>query len=84
MIKKYQIFKETINNVIQNSKLDIGAVYFILKDTFLEVERTYYAQLNKECLEEAEKIESDSNCTVKVHSSDNNPECNQMNQNKKE
>lgn len=57
MIKKYQIFKEKINYVIQNSGLDIGAVYFILKDTFSEIENLYYAQLNKECLEEAQQIE---------------------------
>ena len=59
MIKKYQIFKESINHVIQNSGLDIGAVYFILKDIFWEIEKLYYAQLNRECLEEAEKTESE-------------------------
>ncbi len=55
MIKNYQIFKETINQVIQDSNLDIGAVYFIFKDIFSDVERTYYMQLNRECLEEAKK-----------------------------
>lgn len=56
MIRNYQIFKEKINYVIQNSNLNIGAVYFILKDIFNEVEKTYYSQLNKECLSDAEKI----------------------------
>lgn len=60
MIKKYQIFKESINHVIRNSGLDIGAVYFILKDIFGEIEQLYYAQLNRECLEEAQKIENES------------------------
>lgn len=60
MIKKYQIFKEKINYIIQNSNLDIGAVYFILKDIFGEVEKTYYAQLNEECLKEAQKIEEEN------------------------
>lgn len=59
MIKKYQIFKETINNVIKDSNLDIGAVYFILKDIFSDIEKIYYAQINKELLEEAEKINND-------------------------
>lgn len=59
MIKKYQIFKETVNNAIKDSNLDIGAVYFILKDIFSDIEKIYYAQINKELLEEAEKINND-------------------------
>ena len=53
MNKKYQVFRETLKQVIQNSGLDIGVAYFILKDVFSEIETLYYAQLNKECLEEA-------------------------------
>lgn len=60
MIRNYQLFKEKINYVIQNSGLDIGAVYFIFKDIFYEIEKLYYAQLNRECLEEAQKIENES------------------------
>ena len=60
MIKNYQLFKEKINYVIQNSGLDIGAVYFILKDIFGEIEKLYYAQINKEFMEEAEKIEKEN------------------------
>lgn len=55
MIKKYQILKESIINVIQNSGLDIGAAYFILKDVFTSFENLYYAQINKECLEESKE-----------------------------
>lgn len=54
MIKKYQIFKEIINNAIKNSDLDIGAVYFILKDIFTEIEKLYYAQINKELLSDSD------------------------------
>lgn len=57
MIKKYQIFKETLKNVIQESGLDVGAVYFILKDVFRELETTYYTQINKEFIEEAKAKE---------------------------
>lgn len=60
MNKKYQIFRETLKQVIQNSGLDIGVAYFILKDVFSEIETLYYAQLNKECLEEAKKINTNS------------------------
>lgn len=60
MNKKYQVFRETLKQVIQNSGLDIGVAYFILKDVFSEIETLYYAQLNKECLEEAKKINANS------------------------
>ena len=60
MIKNYQMLKEQINYVIQNSGLDIGAAYFILKDILFNLERMYYAQINKEFLEESEnETESD-------------------------
>lgn len=55
MIKKYQIFKETLKKVIQDSELDIGVIYFILKDLFIELESVYYAQINKELIEEAKE-----------------------------
>ena len=60
MNKKYQVFRETLKQVIQNSGLDIGVAYFILKDVFSEIKTLYYAQLNKECLEEAKKINTNS------------------------
>ena len=55
MIKDYQFFKETLNQAIKNSNLDIGAVYFILKNTMIEIEALYYNQINKELMEEAER-----------------------------
>ena len=62
MIKNYQILKEQINYAISNSGLDIGAAYFILKDILFNLEKMYYAQVNKEFLEESEnKTESDEN-----------------------
>lgn len=60
MIKNYQILKEQINYAVSNSGLDIGAAYFILKDILFNLERMYYAQINKEFLEESEnETESD-------------------------
>lgn len=52
MIKDYQLFKETINTTIQNSGLDIGVVYFIIKDVFFDLEKLYFRQINRELLEE--------------------------------
>lgn len=60
MIKNYQILKEQINHAINNSGLDIGAAYFIMKDIINNLEHLYYAQVNKECLEEAEKNENEA------------------------
>lgn len=61
MIKKYQILKEQVNYVIQNSGLDIGIVYFIMKDVMNNLEKLYYAQLNKECLEDSKKNKASEN-----------------------
>lgn len=62
MVKNYQILKEQINYAISNSGLDIGAAYFILKDILFNLEKMYYAQVNKEFLEESKnKTESDEN-----------------------
>ena len=58
MIKNYQIFKENINAVIQNSELDIGVVYFIMKDVYSDLEKMYYAQINKGLIEENNKQEN--------------------------
>ena len=66
MIRNYQILKETINHSIQNSGLDIGAVYFILKDIFNEIEKMYYAQINKECLKEIKTEETKQNKEISI------------------
>lgn len=58
MVKNYQILKEQINYAIQESGLDIGAAYFIMKDIINNLEHLYYAQVNRECLEETEKSEN--------------------------
>ena len=58
MIKNYQLFKESINSLIQNSGLDVGIVYFILKDIFKEIEVLYYSQINREIIEESKEENS--------------------------
>lgn len=55
MIKNYQLLKESINALIQKSGMDIGAVYFILKDIFREIETLYYSQINREIMEESKE-----------------------------
>ena len=54
---KYEQFKQSIRQYNQSSELDIGIVYFILKDLFNEIERMYYAQLNKESIESARQAQ---------------------------
>ncbi len=61
MTKNYQILKEKINYSIKESSLDIGAIYFIMKDIINNIEHLYYAEINKEFLEEAKKNECDTN-----------------------
>lgn len=60
MIKNYQILKEKINYSIKESGLDIGAAYFIMKDVMNNLEHLYYAEINKEFLEESKKKTSES------------------------
>lgn len=48
MIKNYEILYQQIKNMIINSELDIGAVYFILKNIFIEIEAMYYQQVKIE------------------------------------
>lgn len=55
MVKDYQILKESINNIIQKSGLDVGVVYFILKDIFKDIEALYYSQINRELIEESKE-----------------------------
>lgn len=57
MIKNYQMLKDSINNSMVNSGLDIGAIYFILKDICQEVEKIYFAQINRELMEEQNQQE---------------------------
>lgn len=60
MIKNYQMLKEKINYLITESGLDIGAVYFIMKDVMSNLEHLYYAEINKEFLEEAKDKSSEN------------------------
>jgi len=65
MIKNYQKLKETINYAISNSGLDIGAVYYIMKDIINNLEHLYYAQINKECMENGKDEHSDKSSAEK-------------------
>lgn len=48
MIRNYQIFRDTVIDVINNSGLDIGAIKFILKDILHDVNENYTQAINKE------------------------------------
>lgn len=49
---KYEKFRQTIRQVIQQSELDVGVVYFILKDIIHELEPLYLQQIQQEAKEE--------------------------------
>lgn len=57
MIKKYEEFKRVLQTVISNSELDPGAVYYVFKDVYKEIEGLYYRELQKE-LAEAQSAEN--------------------------
>lgn len=68
MTSQYEALRQSVSQLIQNSCLDIGGVYFILKDIMSQLEKIYYAQLNKEALESAQNqmnTKSDE-CTDKL------------------
>ena len=48
MIKNYELFKTKLETVITTSGQDIGAIYFIMKDVYDRVEKTYYQQVQQE------------------------------------
>lgn len=59
MIKDYNDFRNVTVYNIQNSGLDVGVVYFILKDILTEVEKNYISQVNKEIAEEKKSNEKE-------------------------
>ena len=59
MLQKYELFYQQLKYIILNSTLDIGMIYFILKNLFLEIESLYYQQLQKETEQSLEKIQKD-------------------------
>lgn len=42
------IFKENLVNLIGNSQLPIGVIYYMLKDIFVDIEKLYNETLEKE------------------------------------
>lgn len=41
-------FKQRISNIINNSGLSIEAIYYVFKDIFIEIEKLYFLELQKE------------------------------------
>lgn len=50
------VLKENLSNVINNSQLPIGVVYYVLKDLLIEVEGVYEKSLQKESQERLAEI----------------------------
>lgn len=55
MTKNYQILRQTLDNVISNSSLDVGGIYFVVKDVFRDVENLYFSKINEEIIEDSKK-----------------------------
>jgi len=51
-------FKQQIFKVINNSNLSIEVVYYVFKDIFIEIEKLYFSELQKE-QKEANKEKED-------------------------
>lgn len=51
-------FKQQISSIINNSGLSIEAIYYVLKDIFIEIEKLYFLELQKE-QKEANKEKED-------------------------
>lgn len=47
MLKEYQ-FSENLKQLIIESNLSINSIYWVLKDTFNEIEKLYMEQIQKE------------------------------------
>lgn len=60
MAKEYQIFRETLNNVINGTSLDMGGIYYVLKDVYRDVENQYFAQINQELMTQTEGGDMDA------------------------
>ena len=54
MNRNYENFRNNIVYAMRNSGLDIGAMYYILKDVLNDVERTYSSSIQQEI--EAERL----------------------------
>ena len=48
MVYNYYLFKQKIIQLIQNSQLNIGEIYFIFKDLLVEIENLYIQQIKNE------------------------------------
>ena len=71
MLKDYQVLRETILNVMNNSPLDAGAIFYVFKDIMRDLESTYYAGINTELLkEQKEKDEQEQNKASESKKSD--------------
>lgn len=56
---KIEQLRQTIALTISKSELDVGTVYFILKDILREIEGMYFNQVQKESKEKEESEKAD-------------------------
>ena len=64
MNKKYEEFRNNIQFIIKSSRLELGAIYYILKDVLVEVEHEYSRTIQHELEAEAQAKEEDENSGI--------------------
>lgn len=55
MNRSYEVFRNNVINTIQNSDIELGAAYYILKDVLGEVEKAYSHSIQQELEAEAQQ-----------------------------
>lgn len=55
MVLQYEKFRNSIIDYINDSGLDIGAIAYVFRDIYREIESMYQSQLNKEIAEANEE-----------------------------
>lgn len=60
---RIETFRNNLLELINNSQLSLGTIYYILKDIYDEVEKLYYMDVNNQFLQEQAKEEEKENVT---------------------
>lgn len=74
MNRNYIEFRDTVINAINQSGLELGAAYFVLKDVSNQVYNEFVKEVNKERDEEMAKIKEMQEAAMKAAESANDEE----------
>ena len=57
--KKIDIFSQQMQEIVNESELPIGIVFYIIKDLYREIEHTYISYLNNLAFQTEEKTQEE-------------------------